>query len=197
VRLGLVDVAGAAARDRLDLDELEAHLRRQRLRGRVELLRGQRREATLVIRDAPHRVSSPPVRDFGSADVSVNSIRPSACSPCTIPSAPSRPCSLTRLYSARDSCTRSATCGGNGGGTLPCLKSSSANFVCLIADTIPCVFGTSSVSRSQPVVFAECTNHFACFAPMSWPMPSLIDSAPSFAISSRGSTPFGQRSLQK
>ncbi len=28
-------------------------------------------------------------------------------------------------------------------------------------------------------------------------MPSLIDSAPSFAIASRGSTPFGQRSLQK
>jgi hypothetical protein len=32
---------------------------------------------------------------------------------------------------------------------------------------------------------------------MSWSMSSLIDSAPSFAIESRGSTPFGQRSLQK
>ena len=69
--------------------------------------------------------------------------------------------------------------------------------VCLIDSTMPCVFGTSSVSRSQPVVFAEVTNHFACFAPMSRSIPSLIDSAPSFAIASRGSTPFGQRSLQK
>ena len=62
---------------------------------------------------------------------------------------------------------------------------------------MPCVFGTSSISRSQPVVRAEWTNHFACFAPMSRSMPSLIDSAPSLAIASRGSTPFGQRSLQK
>jgi hypothetical protein len=67
----------------------------------------------------------------------------------------------------------------------------------LIAFTTPCVFGTSSVSRSQPVVFAEVTNHFACFAPMSRSIPTFIASAPSFAIASRGSTPFGQRSLQK
>ena len=80
---------------------------------------------------------------------------------------------------------------------MPCRARSIANFVCLIAETMPCVFGTSSVSRSQPVVFAEITNHFACFAPMSRSMPSFIDSAPSFAIASRGSTPFGQRSLQK
>jgi hypothetical protein len=32
---------------------------------------------------------------------------------------------------------------------------------------------------------------------MSSSMPSFIASAPSFAIASRGSTPFGQRSLQK
>jgi hypothetical protein len=32
---------------------------------------------------------------------------------------------------------------------------------------------------------------------MSWSTFSRIDSAPSFAIASRGSTPFGQRSLQK
>ena len=43
VRLGLVDVAGAAARDRLELLELEAELRRERLRRDVELLRGERR----------------------------------------------------------------------------------------------------------------------------------------------------------
>ena len=72
-----------------------------------------------------------------------------------------------------------------------------ANGISLIARPTPCVFGTSSVSRSQPVVFAEVTNQFACFAPMSRSMPSFIDSAPSFAIASRGSTPFGQRSLQK
>ena len=69
--------------------------------------------------------------------------------------------------------------------------------ISLIALTMPCVFGTSSVSRSQPVVFAEVTNHFACFAPMSRSIPLFIASAPSFAIASRGSTPFGQRSLQK
>jgi hypothetical protein len=32
---------------------------------------------------------------------------------------------------------------------------------------------------------------------MSESMPALIASAPSFAIASRGSTPFGQRSWQK
>jgi hypothetical protein len=66
-----------------------------------------------------------------------------------------------------------------------------------MAAMMPWVFGTSSASRSQPVVFDEVTNHFACLAPMSQSIPSLIDSAPSLAIESRGSTPFGQRSLQK
>ena len=47
------------------------------------------------------------------------------------------------------------------------------------------------------VDFAEITNQRACFAPMSWSTSSRIDSAPSFAIASRGSTPLGQRSLQK
>ena len=51
VGLGLVDVAGAAAGDRLELDQLEADLRRERLRRRVELLRRQRREAALVVGD--------------------------------------------------------------------------------------------------------------------------------------------------
>jgi hypothetical protein len=90
-----------------------------------------------------------------------------------------------------------ATCGGNGIGTFPRLARLSANRVSFSAATTPCVFGTSSVSRSQPVVLADVTNHFACFAPMSWSIPCLIDSAPSLAIASRGSTPFGQRSLQK
>ena len=52
VRLRLVDVAGAAARHRLELDELEADARRERLRRGVELLRRHRREAALVIGDA-------------------------------------------------------------------------------------------------------------------------------------------------
>ena len=68
---------------------------------------------------------------------------------------------LARLVDVR------ATCGGNGGGTLPCAREPIANFICLIEETMPCVFGTSSVSRSQPVVSLERTNHFACFAPMS------------------------------
>ena len=114
-----------------------------------------------------------------------------------MPAAPSRPCVLTRSNSARDSSTSAATCGGKGGGTLPFGRSDIANLISLIAFTTPWVFGTSSVSRSQPVVFADVTNHLACFAPMSRSMPAFIASAPSFAIASRGSTPFGQRSLQK
>ena len=55
VRLRLVDVAGAAAGDRLELHELEPDHRRERLRRAVELLRGQRREAALVVGDSLHR----------------------------------------------------------------------------------------------------------------------------------------------
>src|SRR5438270_5891133 len=58
VRLRLVDVARAAARDRVQLDELEADARRERLRRGVQLLRRQRGEATLVVRNSLHSVSS-------------------------------------------------------------------------------------------------------------------------------------------
>src|SRR5581483_10813511 len=54
VRLRLVDVARAAARDRLELDELEADPRRERLGRGVELLRRERGEAALVVRDSFH-----------------------------------------------------------------------------------------------------------------------------------------------
>ena len=37
-------------------------------------------------------------------------------------------------------------------GTFPCLKRLTANFVSLSAPRMPWVLGTSSVSRSQPVV---------------------------------------------
>ena len=80
---------------------------------------------------------------------------------------------------------------------MPCLNRPIANLTSLSDFATPWVFGTSSVSRSQPVVFADVTNHLACLAPMSESMPSFIASAPSFAIASRGSTPFGQRSWQK
>ena len=66
VGLGLVDVAGAAARDRLQLDELEPDLRRQRLRRGVELLRRERGEAALVVRDASvHPSARAPRLDAG------------------------------------------------------------------------------------------------------------------------------------
>ena len=52
VGLRLVDVARAAARDRLQLDELEPDLRGERLGRGVELLRGERGEAALVVGDA-------------------------------------------------------------------------------------------------------------------------------------------------
>ena len=54
VRLGLVDVTGAAARDRVELEELVADLRREGLRRGVELLRRQAREAPLVVGDLLH-----------------------------------------------------------------------------------------------------------------------------------------------
>ena len=60
VGLGLVDVAGAAAGDRLELDELEPELRRERLRRDVELLRRERREAALVVRDLRSLRRAPP-----------------------------------------------------------------------------------------------------------------------------------------
>ena len=155
---------------------------RERLRRGVELLRRQRGEAALVVGDLPH--SPPPASALRRGHVCRSrlpwpwtpcscSSRESARSPWTMPSAPSRPCSLTRSKSARDSLTPSATCGGKGGGTLPCLTRPIANFISLIDETMPCVFGTSSVSRSQPVVFADVTNQFACFAPMSRSIPSL------------------------
>src|SRR5436190_748179 len=104
VGLRLVDVAGAAARHALQLDELQADLRRERLRRRIELLGGEGGEAALVVGDASHPSAgggSTPGWISGAFSrapaSSVNSMRPSACSPCTMPSAPSRPCSFTRL----------------------------------------------------------------------------------------------------
>src|SRR4029453_141950 len=203
VGLRLMDVSGAAAGDGLQLLELDPKFGRQRLGRNVELLRRERGEAPLVVGDLQWPAgagSSPGVTSAMSRFAppqSDRSIRPSAPPPSRIPSAPSRPCWRTRSWSSRASRTFSATCGGIGTGTLPWRKSLRANLTSLIAEITPCVFGTSSVSRSQPVVSADFTNHFACFAPMSWSIPCLIDSAPSFAIASRGSTPFGQRSLQK
>ena len=124
VRLGLVDVAGAAARDRVELDELVADLRRERLRRGVELLRRQARETPLVVGDLLHgeepRRPAPARRREGTASTnergsSYGSVGPpsidalvsercrSAFSPWTMPAAPSRPCVLTRSKSARDS----------------------------------------------------------------------------------------------
>ena len=106
VRLRLVDVAGAAARHGLELDQLEADLRRQRLRGGVELLGRERREAALVVRDGPHSEGSfsgsgcgagNEPSPYGSRSSSPSSSsRESAFSDCTMPSAPWRSCSLTR-----------------------------------------------------------------------------------------------------
>src|SRR5204863_9914300 len=59
VRLGLVDVAGSAAGHRLELLELDPELRRKRLGRDVELLRGQRGEAALVVGDARHQAPPP------------------------------------------------------------------------------------------------------------------------------------------
>ena len=53
------------------------------------------------------------------------------------------------------------------------LRARGRSATCLIDSTTPCVLGTSSASRSQPVVRAEVTNHFACFAPMSRVDPLL------------------------
>ena len=74
---------------------------------------------------------------------------------------------------------------GDGAGTadLPVPNSLSANFVSLIAETTP---SWARARLAQPARrLREMTNQRACFAPMSWSMPSFIDSAPSFAIASR------------
>src|SRR5690348_12383175 len=204
IRLRLVDVARAAARDRLQLDELEADARRERLRRRVELLRRERGEAALVVRNSLHSVSSGRY-GFGNEPGPYGSPPSwwpcssfaSARSPWMWPNAPWRSCSRTILRRLRASLTSFATCGGKASPALLCLTRFIANFICFTDDTMPWVFGTSSVSRSHPVVSVERMNHFACFAPMSRSMPLRIASAPSFAIASRGSTPLGQRSLQK
>ena len=105
VGLRLVDVAGAAARHGLELDELETHLRRERLRRRVELLRRERGEAALVVRDRPHDADSSgesgagnepsPYGSRGSPSA-CSSRRESAFSAWTMPSAPCRSCCPTR-----------------------------------------------------------------------------------------------------
>ncbi len=70
VGLGLVDVACAAARDCLELVELDVEHRRERLRGRVQLLRRERGEAALVVGDL-----------HPAAAISPDALRPSRCAP--------------------------------------------------------------------------------------------------------------------
>src|SRR4029078_7850044 len=54
VGLRFVDVPGAAARDRLELDQLVADLRRERLGRGGELFGGEARETPLVVGDLLH-----------------------------------------------------------------------------------------------------------------------------------------------
>ncbi len=172
--------------------ELDLELRRERPGRDVELLRRQRGEAALVVGD-PH-ASAPP--SGSGCPCSRRAERSLALDDARRPAAALR---LSRCRRAPGPPARPAGDVGRerrrhlaaAGEATSRTSSPSA------ARIIPCVFGTSSVSRSQPVVLAEWTNHLACFAPMSRSMPTRIDSAPSFAIASRGSTPLGQRSLQK
>src|SRR4029078_11322477 len=83
VGFACVNVAGAAARDRLELVELDPELWRERLRGGVELLRGERREAALVVADLHSSL-------FSSLWF-VCSMRASARAPWTMPAAPLTP----------------------------------------------------------------------------------------------------------
>src|SRR5262249_37881931 len=186
VGLCLLDVAGAAARHRLQLDQVEAHLRGERFRRGVELLRRERGEAPLVVGDDRHAAapssSGPPSEatngrgnepsPYGSRPWSSNPMRERPRSPGTMRRYPCRSCDSSTRRSSPAARTSLATCGGNGRGTFPCLRSWSANLVWATASTTPCVFGTSSVSRSQPVVRADSTNHFACLAPRSKSIPS-------------------------
>src|ERR1044072_1222383 len=112
-----MDVAGATAGDRLELLELDAELGREGLGGAVELLRGERGEAALVVGD-PHPSAlggvSPGVTSGASRRApprSLCSMRARAPSPCTFPAAPFTPRVVTTSWSARASCTFSATCG--------------------------------------------------------------------------------------
>ena len=94
VGLGLVDVAGAAAGDRLELDRARARAsaRAPSSRCRAPSPRAPRGSPCST---RPSSWSPPP-----SSDSCWNSIRPARCSPWTIPSAPSRPCALTRSRSS-------------------------------------------------------------------------------------------------
>ena len=190
VRLRLVDIAGAAACDRLELDQLEPDLRRKRLRRGVELLRRERREAALVVRDRSHASTPSPGGSgagnesgpYGSAGLVAGLLselepgeRVLGLHDAGRAVAALQPHEVVQRAGLSD-VLRDVR--GTGGGTLPCLKSPIANLTSLSDFAIPWVFGTSSVSRSQPVVFADVTNHFACFAPMSESMPSFIASAP-------------------
>ena len=115
VGLGLVDVARSAARDRVELLQLDPELGRERAGGDVELLRRQRGEAALVVGD-PH-ASAPP-----SGSGCPCSRRASARSPWTIPAAPPLSCDLDDVVERPGLLhVRPATWGGNGGGTLPFL----------------------------------------------------------------------------
>ena len=79
---------------------------------------------------------------------------------------------------------------------LLCAMELIANFICFTLETMPCVFGTSSVSRSQPVSRRADEPLRVLRAHVA--VDAFLDRlAPSFAIASRGSTPLGQRSVQK
>ena len=199
----------------LELDELEADLGRQRLRRDVELLGRQRRETALVVGDPVH---SPPRFRVGSSPGETSawsrlptpvspppplacptscSIRESARSPCTMPSGPVHALLLdeveerARLLHALGDVRR------EGRRHLAVLEQAHGELHLLDR-------GDDALRLRHELGLAQPAGRLRggdepvrVLRAHVLSIPACIASAPSFAIASRGSTPLGQRSLQK
>ena len=204
VRLGLVDVAGAAAGDRLQLDELEADLGGERLRRGVELFDRQQREAALVVGDGQE--SDPALarrqrrrRNHFSAPYGSRSSSPLSCTNWRTSDSARAPPFLcfTRSKSARDTppTVVPRTCGGTGSG--PSSVFHRDLLLQGLRDTL--VLGRASVQNLQPVVFAE-VRFLACRAPSVESIPSTYtccaELCDRFAGSTLGNARSRSRALQ-
>ncbi len=193
VGLRLVDVAGPAAGDRLELLELEPEPRGKRLGRDVELLGRERGEAALVVRDTFFTAVLLPMRSLlGELDARDRLLALDdagrAVATLLVDEVVERASLVDVLGDVRRERQRHLAVPGEVHRELHLLDRGRRR---------PASSGRARSRAASRSSSSEVTNHFACFAPMSRSMPWRIASAPSLAIASRGSTPFGQRSVQK